>query len=347
MEHFVLRIAHAQQLQGHHAVVMALHGGALQQDAELLGIPVFLSSQKQKLFRLFRFISRIKQLSPDIIHAHNESSLHYAILGKRLTKARVVMTHHGQGLGAWRNAKPNEWRFTDAIVTVSKAVAQKAVNSITKNKITTIYNGIPYSIPKRDRKAVRQELSLKPSQIVGTIVARIDTLKGHDTLLHALAIIKRKGIASTVLVVGDGTMRSHYEKLASEIGLGAEEVRFLGFRTDIPDILAASDFFVLPSLTEGLPLSILEAMSHSLPILATPVGGIPELVKHHRHGLLFPVQDAEALAGAMEQIITYPHLRQEMGENGFQKVRDEFSFEQMTSAYEALYQNLLAPQGAL
>jgi glycosyltransferase involved in cell wall biosynthesis len=130
--------------------------------------------------------------------------------------------------------------------------------------------------------------------------------------------------------------------LSAELGLGPADHRFLGFRTDVADLLAAADFFVLPSRAEGLPISLLEAMSHHLPVVCTRVGGNPELVTDGVHGALVPAGDPEALAAAMERLALDPDLRRRQGEAGAARVHDEFSFDRTTDHYEAIYHRVLA-----
>jgi glycosyltransferase involved in cell wall biosynthesis len=119
-------------------------------------------------------------------------------------------------------------------------------------------------------------------------------------------------------------------------------VRFLGFRDDVADLLGASDLFVLPSRGEGLPISVLEAMSQHLPVVCTPVGGNPELVVEGEHGFLVPVDDHVTLAAAMERIAVDEPLRRRLGEAAFERVRDEFTFERTAEQYEAIYRRVLA-----
>jgi glycosyltransferase involved in cell wall biosynthesis len=130
------------------------------------------------------------------------------------------------------------------------------------------------------------------------------------------------------------------QNLSASLGLGDQDIRFLGFRSDVPDLHAASDFFVLPSVTEGLPLSVLEAMSAGNPVIATPVGGIPELVENGRHGLLIPVGDDRALTEAIARIAESKSLRRALGQAGLDRVEHDFSFFQMTERYESLYADL-------
>jgi glycosyltransferase involved in cell wall biosynthesis len=188
---------------------------------------------------------------------------------------------------------------------------------------------------------VRAELCLG-DEMTGIIVARVDRMKGHECLLRALGRLRDAGLRLTLLVAGDGPERSNLETVAGQLRLGPEWVRFLGFRSDVSDLLCAADFFVLPSFTEGLPLSVLEAMAHRLPVVATPVGGIPEIVADGESGLLVPVNEPEALANAIARLAQDPSLRYALGEAGFRAARDRFSFDAMARQYEALYYRLLA-----
>jgi glycosyltransferase involved in cell wall biosynthesis len=250
------------------------------------------------------------------------------------------MTRHGQGdksIGpAWY------WKHIGAVVAVSDAAgdAFRRRYPDQAGKISVIHNGVQLAGVSRDRAAVRAALDLG-NQVVGIIAARVDGNKGHDTLLHAMAKLQEQGLPATLLVVGDGAAREPLEALAAERKLGRDRVRFLGFRTDVPDLLAASDFFVLPSLTEGLPLCILEAMASRLPVIATPVGGIPELISDGEHGYLIPVNDIDALAGAIATLAGDASLRQRLGDAGHAKVAEQFSFAEMVRRYDALYRSLL------
>jgi glycosyltransferase involved in cell wall biosynthesis len=337
MEHFVLRLAAVQQAAGHSVSILALRGGPLQAAAEQLGLPCSVLGGSRAVFRAIEAALLLARLRPDIVHAHNQTSLHYAVLGKRVSGARVVMTNHGQGLGSSRTPSAKEWRATDAVVAVSRAVGERMDAAGARSKLTVIYNGVNVTACGRSRSDTRRELQIDEARVVGALVARIDGLKGHDTLLHALARLQLEEARVTILIAGDGTERANMERLAYDLGLTTAMVRFLGFRTDVADLLAASDFFVLPSLTEGLPLSILEAMTHGLPTVATAVGGIPELILHGQHGLLVPVQSPVELAEAIAQIAANPEERRALGRSAYTRVRETFSFEQMTELYDDLY----------
>lgn len=338
MEHFVLRIA-AHQSTRHEISIVALHDGPLRAEAQRLGLKVYVLGGKQKHLRALRGALLFARLRPHIAHAHNQTSLHYAVLAKRVGQAKVVMTNHGQGLASPRTPTAQEWSQADRVIAVSQAVAERLKNDELSGKVSVILNGIEIREPQYSRQHMRGELDLE-GRLAGLIVARIDGLKGHDTLIKSLARLKERGLPITILVAGDGAERQNLQDLAHSLGLGQEDIRFLGFRSDVPDLHAASDFFVLPSVTEGLPLSVLEAMSAGKPVIATPVGGIPELVDSGRHGLLVPVGDDTALAEAIAQIAKDETLRRALGQAGRERVESDFSFARMTARYESLYAQL-------
>lgn len=340
MEHFVLRLAAEQRRLGHAASVLALNGGPLAEHAQRSGVPVRVLSGRSALARVLETMAHLGALRPRVVHPHNPSSLHYAVLGKGITGAKLVLTYHGRGLREARIPGPGEWRRTDAVVSVSAGAVEQLPEAVPSRRVTVIRNGVVPTPPSRPRAALRRELGLDDG-LVGIMVARLDGLKGHDTLVRALARVRDLGRRVTLLVAGDGAERPRIETLARELALGPGWVRFLGFRTDVADLLAASDFFLLPSVTEGLPLSLLEAMSQGLPALATPVGGIPEVIRDGEHGFLVPVHGDAELAAAMLRLLDDPALLRTLGARARRRAQEEFSFERMTREYLELYGRLL------
>ena len=340
MEQFVVRIAAAQQKRGNHVSILALQaGGALRAEAEKAGLHVVELGGKTKHLRIVRGALALSRLRPDILHAHNVTSLHYALLGKRVGNAKIVLTGHGRGKGGGREFGPDAWAGVNAVVPVSEAVAQEMRPDVPAGRLRVILNGVEHAPAKRSRAEVRAELGLT-DELTGIIVARIDHLKGHSDLIAAWAKLRETGLAPTLLVAGDGANRAEIEQQARDKNL--DTIRFLGFRSDVPDLLEAADFFVLPSLTEGLPLSVLEAMAHRLPVVATHVGGIPEVVEAEKTGLLVPPQDPNALADAIRRLATDADLRETFAAAGHRRVVETFSFEAMLDRYALLYADLLA-----
>ncbi|MCC6558627.1 MAG: glycosyltransferase family 4 protein [Polyangiaceae bacterium] len=359
MEHFVLRLVEAQRRHGHDASILALRGGPLDDLARQRALPATVLSGK-KLERIARAALGFAAARPDIVHAHNPTSLHYAVIGKLLTRAPLVFTDHAQTRGIIRVPTRFEWRQTDVVVGCSQDTADKSGGVGIARRVTAIHNGIDIVPPRRARDEMRAELGLGAGEVVGIMPAAFHKVKGHDVLLRALASLDAASTQARVrvLVAGDGDLRDSIHGLAKELGLGAggaagspggapgrgptpERVTFLGFRKDVPDLLMAADFFVLPSRDEGLPLAVLEAMARSLPVVVTPVGGVPEVVKDGEHGFLVPVDDVGALAAAIAKVAGDAELRARLGEAGHRRVRDDFSFERMTRKYEDLYFSLL------
>jgi glycosyltransferase involved in cell wall biosynthesis len=338
MEHFVVRLADAQRRSGHDATIAAIKPGPLEQDAQERGVPAAVLHRSGKVDRIVRAVTTLAGLRPDIIHAHNTTSLHYAVLGRLVSGARIVITDHAQ---VNRVPKLFEWYLVDAAVAVSRDTAARSLAGRVLPEVRVVHNGVEVQPPARSRAQVRADLGLGDG-VVAVHVARFVPLKAQDVVVRALAARKGHPTPITVLFVGDGPERAAVERLAAELGLGPGEVRFLGFRTDVPDLLGAADVFLLPSRTEGLPLSVLEAMSHGMAIVATPVGGVPELCTDGRDAVLVPVDDPLALAEAMGRLAADPSLRTRLGEAARARAVADFSFAAMTERYVALYREVLA-----
>jgi glycosyltransferase involved in cell wall biosynthesis len=336
MEHFVVRLADAQRRRGHDASILALQGGPLQQQAERLGVPVRVLGGARTVPRLLKGALRAALLHPDIVHAHNPTSVHYGVLFKLMSASRLVVTDHR---GILRVPTAFEWLLTDAVIAVSCDTARRST-AASHIDVQVIYNGITPVPPKRTRAEVRAELGLG-EQPVALHVGNFLPVKAHDILVDALAALRDRGVPLTLLTAGQGPELEPIRARAKAHGLGDDRVRFLGYRSDVPDLLAASDIFVLPSRMEGVPLAVLEAMSHRLPIVTTRVGGLPEIVGEGEQGFLVPPEDVPALADALGKLALDPALRARMGESARARSLAEFSFDEMTNKYDALYARLL------
>ena len=332
MERVAIQLAGAQRSAGHNVKLLALRGGPLEEEARQREIPVCVLPAG-KAMRMLRALQYFLGERPDIVHVHNATSLHYAIWA-RMTGAKVVVTLHGDRDTHARLGTAAEWWLTSAAVVVSDAARHTLSLPGQARALTVIHNGIATVHVPRQR-ADRGE------RVVGVMVARMDGKKGHETLLRSLSLVRDSRVDLTMLIVGDGRVRPAMEALAQELALGEDRVQFLGRRSDIDDLLASADFFVLPSDIEGLPLSILEAMAHGLPIVASDVGGIPELIKHDEHGLLVPPGDVEALASALMKITRDPMLRARLGHTARARAESEFSLETAMRKYDAEYARAL------
>jgi glycosyltransferase involved in cell wall biosynthesis len=341
LEQFAVRLATLQLRHGHRAAILAIRGGPFAEPARRAGVEVRALNGTRRAARWARGLAYLARRRADVVHAHNPTALHYAAAAKFVSRAKVVLTDHGQCAGVVRVPRPWELARTDAIVSVSADVADRHQGLYGPGRSSTVIrNGVEFAPARRSRAAVRAELAL-PDGATGIVVARAEPVKGHDTLLRALGVLRQQGVAVNLLIVGDGSERPRLEALAGQLGLDPARVRFLGFRTDVPDLLAAADFFVLSSLQEGLPLAVLEAMAHSLPVIATPVGGVPEVLTDGAHGFLVPTRASDLLAAAIGRLAADPELRQALGQAGARRVEHEFLFEHMAGRYEHLYRALL------
>ncbi len=341
MEQFVIRLASAQQKLGHTVSIVSLKGGPLLQFAAEQRLNVSVLGCSWMLPRVLKGLSAIAAKQPDIIHAHNPTSIHYAVLGKLVSRARVVMTDHAQTKGIQRTPAKHELRLTDAVVAVSQDTADKAMIKGSRIPLSVIHNGIDLLATNSDRKSIRTALQIAENRSVGIMVASMEKVKRHVDLLKALSLLQQDSFPLTVLIVGNGPERENLEKLANNLNLGEDVVRFLGNRSDVMDLLAASDFFLLPSQMEGLPLSILEAMKQKCPVIAASVGGVPEIITHEVDGLLTPAESPEMLAQTITRLVSDSDLRARLAAAAYKRVHSSFDFNKMTDRYSEIYGRVL------
>jgi len=205
----------------------------------------------------------------------------------------------------------------------------------------SVHNGIALSpaVTAERRRAARGGFGLPVDAVVLACVARLGRKKGHATLLEALVDPSIRTSPILVLAAGEGTLRAELESLRDHLGL-SDRVRFLGFRSDVPAILQASDAAVLPSLSEVFPMSLLEAMSVGLPVVATRVGGVPEMMADGREGWIVEPGDAKGLARALHEATHDPAERARRGHAARDRVGREFSLERMVREMLAVYQGV-------
>jgi len=223
---------------------------------------------------------------------------------------------------------------------VSEAAAQllRRAFRIPAWKVQVVHNGIPLAAFDRPpNSALRATLSLATQRPIVLTTARLGREKGHEYLLKAAALVPE----AMFVFVGEGPERASLEAQARELAIG-NRIVFLGYREDIPDLLASCDLFILPSLCEGLPLSILEAMAASKPVIASAVGGNKEVIVHGETGLLVPPADPVALTGAILAILSDPALARRLATAGKARVQREFAAGTMVRHVTQVYDELLS-----
>jgi glycosyltransferase involved in cell wall biosynthesis len=278
----------------------------------------------------------IRRVRPDIVHCHSSKAGFVGRLAARLEGVPTVFTAHGWGFSEgipWPRRVVALWaerlaaRWTNALIVVSQFDRDLALRFGVgaPSRIRVVYNGVP-DVPQR----------AKPSEggpVVATMVARFTPQKDHLTLLQAARLVDGDW---RLVLVGDGPTRPAVERFVERNRL-AHRVSFLGLRDDVPDILARSHVFCLVSNWEGLPISVIEAMRAGLPVVATDVGGVRELVVHGRTGLLCRRQDPEHVAECLSSVLDSAYRRALLGANGRARYEESFSVEPQLAAVEAVY----------
>ena len=279
-----------------------------------------------------RLASTLRKIRPDVVHTHNTAGYVYGVAAAAIAGVpRIIHTRHGQRFESSRRQTllfRSLSRWVDHVVSVSADGCQLTIHEgIPTSKASTICNGVDLArfkfVPNRPRgRAV--------------VVARLSPEKDIATLIRAMEIIRRSSADLCLDIVGDGSERESLESLSLALGL-SDLVRFHGMRDDVPSVLATASLFVLPSVTEGISLTLLEAMAAGLPVVACDVGGNPEVVADEETGILVPPRDPQAMAEAMLRFHQDSALAQRFGRSGRQRVEQKFCIRGMVRAYESLY----------
>jgi glycosyltransferase involved in cell wall biosynthesis len=331
---------------GHRAMLVAHAAGELRQRAaEGLELIPLAPKTEMDLGAAWRLSRLVKQLRPDVIHAHDPHGVAMAALAlsmsTQLTKPPLVAARRvdfhikGNALSRWK------YRQVDCFICASDAIRQMLIaDGVPAQRVTTVYEGIDLgrveAAPKADLHA---ELWL-PHQapVVGNVAALVPH-KGQRHLIEAAAIVVKEIPDARFVIAGEGELRPALERQIKEHRL-EKHVFLAGFRPDILSVHKAFDVFVMSSVTEGLGTSLLDAMACGKPIVATTAGGMPEVVVNGRTGLLVPPRDHEAMAGAIVRLLRDEALRARMGEAGEARVREQFSSERMVQDTLAVYQRV-------
>ncbi len=315
------------------------------------GGAVYCFDRKEGLdFDLIKKFARIlDEQKIDILHAHQYTPYFYSVLAsvRAKRKVKVIFTEHGRHQPdkvRWKRVIFNKifQPFTHKYTGVAKFSKDSMVKfeKIPARRIDVIYNGIDLKrfAKKYDKPSIRKQLGFLPEDKLAGIIARLDPIKDHKSLIKSISLLKNKHVK--LLIVGDGPIRSELERQVEDLNL-KNRVIFLGMRTDVPDLLMALDIFILPSIMEATSVTLLEAMSASLPVVATRVGGNREIVIENETGVLVPAQTPEKLADAIDLIIADKKLARSMGTAGRKRVEDFFTFDKMMRQYKKIYTELM------
>ncbi|WP_457565845.1 glycosyltransferase [Caldithrix abyssi] len=296
---------------------------------------------------IFKLKEIFKEEGLDIVHTHSWGTLVEGITAARL--ARVPIVIHGEH-GSYHKDFKRKWvqkimfSWSDQVLSVSALLADDLSRTlgVKREKILPILNGVDtekFKPQPEKREFYRKKLNVNADSIIIGTIGRPMKVKNHQLMIKALARLKKKNRSVKFIIIGDTprySLREELEKLARELRV-LEDVLFLGYRDDIPGYLNAFDIFVLPSLSEGCSNVIQEAMATGLPIVASRVGGNPELIEHEREGLLFTSNSLEELVTAIQYLIENPQRAKQLGQNALKKARRQFALPVMIKSYEELY----------
>ncbi|WP_287243158.1 MULTISPECIES: glycosyltransferase [unclassified Okeania] len=316
---------------------------------EKQGTPIyFLSKGKFDPTTLTSLLKLIKQEKPNILHLHGYGAANFGRLASWLTGIPNIVHEHA----VFPN-QPLYQTIADTLlsplttkgIAVSEPVREFMISQrkIQPKKLETVIIGLPlaeFQAPKPDQiKVVRQELGILPDEQVITTVGRLDTQKGQIYLLKAASSILRDFPKTRFLIVGDGPDMSMLQSYAEQEGI-SKQVIFTGFRKDVPALLTLSDVIAMPSLWEGFPLTLLEAVNMKKPVVGTPAPGIPDVISDWETGFIVPFKNSEMLAEKIIELLKDMELVQMMGDKAWE-VCQNYDISNSVQRLATIYADLL------
>jgi len=295
---------------------------------------------------------RLKRERFSLIHTHDYKANILGGIAAKLTGVKSIATVHlhtetTHRLRLYKIIDLLALRFFPKVIAVSGSLRQYLIAAgLSPQKVVTVHNAVDLgiftsSVSFHNTQAVRNRLGIGSDPPIVSIIGRLTSQKGHRYFLESAKCILEVWPETRFLIVGDGPLRDELESLSLSLGI-AQAVRFLGYRQDIATLMGMSDVIVMPSLREGLPYILLEALALARPVVGTRVGGIPEVIKHGETGFLVPSKDSEGLAEAIIQLLGNPEEAARLGERGRELVLREFNVETTVQKIAAVYTEVLS-----
>lgn len=356
LERVVTDLALAQKARGDSVCVFSINStdgfsGELRDG----GVQVLIGNKQRSWDRGVMRALRLCAASADVVHAHNFVPNYYAAAAffGRFNRPVQVGTCHD--MGNRLNNRKLRWLYrwsltrTARIAMVGQQVHDRYVQSgvVRAQRACTVLNGIPVErfadAPSR-RDTARQALGLAATDLVVGCVGRLVPLKNHALAIRTLPSLLEAMPSTRLVIVGEGELDIELRALAASLKLG-DRVVFAGRRSDVAALLPAFDVFAMPSLTEGLSIALLEACATRLAVVATSVGGNPEIVRHDHTGLLIPPADEPALRAALHALLGAPSLRARLGAAAAAWVREHASIDALSNTYDRFYRDAIVGAG--
>lgn len=338
-------------------VVLSFTDGPMMERLKEMGVETrLIFTEKPFDIRIWGQVKQLlKREAPDVIHAHGTRACSNVLWAARKLGIPVIYTVHGWSFHRDQHPLVRGLRIrgekylttrSGVNISVSASNQQSGREVIPGFQSVVINNGIDQRKfdPDRTYAAVRAELGISPDSIVVLFIARFTAHKQPLTLIRAFsgALSQLQGTDVHLLMVGDGDEKEAGVALAGELGL-QDKVSFQAFRQDVPDVLHAADIFVLPSLWEGLPIGLLEAMAMRKAVIGTRVDGTREVLQDGENGLMVEPGDVDALAAAIVRLVQDKALRESLRTKAYQTVRQRFDARAMTRAIEDIYLKVIEP----
>lgn len=324
-----------------HTIICLTESGASKQLLQKNITIIEMNKKKgNSLFFIFRLMMVLRQLKPDIVHTRNWGGFDGVIAARLAGISHIIHGEHGWSMDDPDGLNPRRVfirRILNLFIKKYTCVSMQMKAWLEKDirvgkDVIQIYNGVDCNLfcPGND-EVLKSELGIAPETIVMGIVARLDPIKNHAGLIKAFNRVHKKNPHTCLLIIGEGPERPKLEKISSS------RVLFLGNRSDVCNLLKCIDIFILSSFNEGISNTILEAMASGLPVIASDVGGNPELVKDGENGFLVPPHDYEQMADRIVKYIAEPHLVELHGKTGREQAVRNFSIASMVNDYESVY----------
>ena len=347
------------RLPGFECSVILFNEGRLAE--ELRKLPVSLTVISEQTFSpmgiAYRLAKALRKIRPDVIHTHKyKDSFIGTLVARSLGIPYVVRVVHGlpEPFMGLRNAKMVAYTaadrlmtgwFVDRVVAVSSDIEKVLIGMYGSNRVSCIHNGIDLEAVRvtTSREAFRRKWHIPEDAVVIGTVGRLVPVKGHAILLDATRILQASIGNVALVLVGDGPLRKDLEANAKRLGL-EKSVIFAGQQDQSYDFMNMMDVFVLPSLHEGIPMVVLEALALQRPVVATRVGGIPEVIEHGQTGFLAEPSDASSLARLLQRLVEDLPMAVSIGKAGRTRVEEKFTARTMAGKTAELYEQVLSKE---
>lgn len=343
LEKLVIQLSQRLNNSGISTIIICLDDiGDLALEAQKRGVEV-VSLNKTPGFKwkwVFELKKILKEHKVDLVHSHNYAPLVYGTLAAKLAGIRSINTRHSR---TQEKISRFIWNLNKFITTVSEDTRTEILkhNRISKDKLKVVHNGIDLEafnimLSEQQIKEKKQSLGIaEDSYVIGNI-GRLVEDKDQETLLKAYKKLFKKNFNGDLVIVGDGRLKEALVAKAQEYGI-QDRVKFLGFRDDVSELIQIFDIYVLSSIREGVSLTLLEAMAARKTVIATKIGGNPEVVVDGSTGYLVPCGFPERIESAIMRLYVNRNLAVKMGEAGAERARELFSLKRMTDSYVELY----------